>query len=84
MSTQILPEPNAGHVTLSVKLESGPWVSTQQTIRAENCHIGLTFEQESEEISKILIQNFRENHAMNKDYDKNDSFLLENKERNGE
>ena len=32
----------------------------------------------------IWIQNFRENHAMNKDYDKNDSFLLENKERNGE
>jgi len=56
----------------------------------ENCHIGSTLDQESEEISKreyflpIWIQNFRENHAMNKDYDKNDSFLLENKERNGE
>ena len=31
------------------QVESGP----QQTIRAENCHIALTFEQESEEISKI-------------------------------
>lgn len=52
---------------------------------------GLTYKQKSEGISKMeyflitnWIQNFRENHAMNKDYDKNDSFLLENKERNGE
>ena len=80
-------------VKKSVKIESGLWVLTQQTIRAGNCHIGFTIEQESEEISKmkyffnhfeLWIQNFRENHAMNKDYDKNDSFLLENKERNGE
>lgn len=37
----------------SVKLESGSWVSTQHTMRAENCQIGLTFEQGSEEISKM-------------------------------